>query len=140
MMKPLAFAALTEIVTGAALIVVPSLVARLLVGAELSGAGVIVGRVAGMGLVSLGVACWPGQRPTRAALAAMATYGLLVAGYLLYLGIRGEWVGPMLWPAVMLHSAVTFLLARAWCNAKSALTKHSIAGDTPGPRSETKTS
>ena len=57
MNKPLAFAALAEAATGAALIVVPSLVARMLLGAELSGVAVAVGRVAGISLLSLGFAC-----------------------------------------------------------------------------------
>ncbi|MCE9607600.1 MAG: hypothetical protein K8U03_22155 [Planctomycetia bacterium] len=120
MNKPLAFAALAEAATGAALIVAPSLVARLLLGTELSGVADAVGRVAGISLLSLSIACWPGKKPTRAALGGMATYGLLVTFYLLYLGIRGEWVGPLLWPAVALHAVLTLLLARAWLSAKTA--------------------
>jgi len=114
MNKPLAFAALAEAATGLALIVVPSVVARLLLGTELSGIAVAIGRVAGISLLSLGFACWPGREPTRAPLCGMATYGLLVTLYLLHLGIRGEWVGPLLWPAVALHGLLTLLLARAW--------------------------
>lgn len=120
MNKPLAFAALAEAATGVALIVVPALVARLLLGAELSGVAVVVGRVAGISLLSLGFACWQGQEPARAALSGMATYGLLLTLYLLYLGIRGEWVGPLLWPAVALHAVLTLLLARSWLSARSA--------------------
>jgi len=119
MNKPLAFAALAEAATGAVLIIVPSLVARLLLGAEFSDVAVAVGRVAGISLLSLGIACWPGKEPTRAPLCGMATYGLLLTLYLLYLGIRGEWVGPLLWPAVALHAVLTLLLARAWFRAKS---------------------
>jgi hypothetical protein len=48
----------------------------------------------------------------------MATYGLLVTLYLLHLGIRGEWVGLLLWPAVALHGLLTLLLARAWFRFK----------------------
>ena len=40
----------------------------------------------------------------------MLTYSLLVTLYLLYLGIRGEWVGPLLWPAVAVHAVLTMLL------------------------------
>jgi hypothetical protein len=130
MNKPLVFAALAEAATGVSLIVVPSLVARLLLGAELSGVGVAVGRVAGISLLSLGFACWPGKEPTLAALCGMATYSLLVTLYLLYLGIRGEWVGPLLWPAVALHAALTLLLARAWFGARSAVAKQPIGSDT----------
>jgi len=48
MNKPLAFAAFAEAATGVALVVVPSLVGRLLLGTELSGVAVAVGRVAGI--------------------------------------------------------------------------------------------
>jgi len=44
----------------------------------------------------------------------MLTYSVLATLYLLYLGIRGEWVGPLLWPAVVLHAVLTLLLARIW--------------------------
>ncbi len=74
-----------------------------------------LGRVAGFGLFSLGLACWPGANasgsPVRRALFA---YNLLVTVYLLYLGIDGEWVGILLWPAVALHGVLTLLLAGAW--------------------------
>ena len=86
MNKWLALAAVGEAATGVVLMADPSLVARLLLGAELSGVAVAVGRVAGIGLLSLGLACWPGKETTRPALGAMATYNLLVTCYLLYLG------------------------------------------------------
>jgi len=28
--------------------------------------------------------------------------------------VTGEWVGPLLWPAMLVHALLTFLLARAW--------------------------
>jgi hypothetical protein len=112
--KLLAFAAIAESATGLALIVVPSLVARLLFGTELSGVSVAVGRVTGISLLSLGLACWPGKGQGGAGACGMTTYGLLVTLYLLNLGMRGEWVGPLLWPAVALHAVLTTLLACAW--------------------------
>jgi hypothetical protein len=110
MRKLLTFAAVAEAATGLALGVVPALVGRLLLGAELSGVGVVVGRVAGIALIALGVACWPG----RTALCGMLTYNVLTTLYLLYLGIRGQWVGSLLWPVVLLHAVITILLLRAW--------------------------
>jgi hypothetical protein len=114
MNKLLALTAVIEAATGVALIVAPSLVGRLLLGAELAGISIPVARVAGIGLFSLGAACWPGKEATRTALCAILTYNLLVTLYLLYLGIRGEWIGPLLWPAVVLHGVLALLLARAW--------------------------
>ena len=106
----LSLAAVLELATGLALLIVPSLVSRLLFGAELTGVSVPVARVTGIALVGLGVACWPNWT----ALCGMLTYGTVVTVYLTYLGIRGEWVGPFLWPAVVLHAALTLLLGRVW--------------------------
>jgi hypothetical protein len=108
--RVLAVAAVAEAATGVALIVVPSLVGWLLLGVELTGVANPVARVLGIALIALGVACWPGGT----ALCGMLTYSVLATPYLLYLSIRGEWVGPLLWPAVVLHGILTVLLARGW--------------------------
>lgn len=126
MNKPLAFAALAEAVTGVALVVAPSLAARLLLGSELSGVAVAVGRVAGISLLALGIACWPGKEPTRAALGGMATYGLLVTLYLSYLGFQGELMGPLLWPAVGMHAVLTSLLVRECFRATGPVTNEAV--------------
>ncbi len=110
MKKVLTVAAVAEAATGAVLIVIPSLAGRLLLGAELTGGSVPVARVLGIALIALGVACLPGST----ALCGMLTYSILATLYLLYLGIRGEWVGPLLWPAIILHVILTAVLARAW--------------------------
>jgi hypothetical protein len=110
MKKVLTLAALAELATGLALLIVPSLVGRLLLGAELSGVAIPVARVIGIALVGLGVACLPG----RTALCGMLTYNALGAVYFTWLAVGGEWVGPLLWPAVALHAVVATLLARAW--------------------------
>jgi len=110
MKKLLPFAAVAEAATGLALMIIPSLVGRLLFGAELTGVAVVIGRVTGIALIALGIACWPG----RTALCGMLTYSALATAFLAYLGIRGHWVGPLLWPAVVLHVVLTFLLAWSW--------------------------
>jgi hypothetical protein len=109
-MKLLDIAAIAEAATGLALVVVPSLVGQLLLGAELTGVAIPVARVTGIALVALGIACWPGLTP----LCGMLTYSLLATAFLAYLGIRGHWVGPLLWPAVGLHAVLTVLLTRSW--------------------------
>jgi hypothetical protein len=117
MKRLLKLTTIIEAATGLALMAVPSVVVRLLLGGEISGAGVPLGRVGGFALLSLGMACWPGRDPTgntASALRAMLTYNSLAALYLLCLGIGGEWVGPLLWPAVALHGILSLLLARQW--------------------------
>jgi hypothetical protein len=113
MKRVLLFAAVSEAATGLVLLIVPALVGRLLFGGELTGIAIPVARVAGIGLFSLGLACWPGKKATRTASLAMLTYNLLVALYFLVLGLHGEWVGVLLWPAAGLHGVITILLAGA---------------------------
>jgi hypothetical protein len=96
--KLLTFAAIGETATGLALLIVPSLVVWLLFDAEIVGAAVIMSRLAGVTLIKLGVACWPGPP-----LIGMLTYSVLAMLYLTYIGVRGEWIGPLLWPAVVVH-------------------------------------
>ncbi len=102
------FAAVGEAGTGLALLIVPSLVGRLLLGEELTGIAIPVARVAGIALIALGVACWPG--PPRV---GMLIYSVAVALYLAYVGFAGGLTGILLWPAVILHVILTALLTRA---------------------------
>jgi hypothetical protein len=103
MKSALLLAAVGEATTGVALLIVPSLVGQLLLGEPLTGVAIPVARVAGIALIGLGIACWPG--PPRI---GMLTYG---AFYLAYLGLAGGFLGVLLWPAVVLHFMLTAPLA-----------------------------
>ena len=103
----LALAAVGEAATGVGLLIVPALVGKLLLGVELTGDAAAVARVAGIALIGLAVACWPGPP-----LLGMLAYSAVVAAYLGYLGLSGAASGPLLWPAVVLHLILTALLAR----------------------------
>ena len=106
MRNTLIFAAVAEAATGAALLVCPSLVGRLLLGQELAGVTVAVARVLGFGLIGLAIACWPG--PPRL---GMLVYSTAVGLYLAYAGVVLHFAGILLWPAVALHLTLTILLA-----------------------------
>jgi hypothetical protein len=115
--KVLAFAAIAEIGTGLALAIDPVLVAGLLLGKELAGVGIPVGRCFGIALLVVGLACWPGRQPVAGnspAARAMLAYNALIASYLAYLGTAGQMGGVLLWPAVALHAAVALLLVWKW--------------------------
>ena len=120
MNRLLSFAAVAEALTGVALMAVPSIVGRLLLGTDLSGVAVPVARVAGMALVGLGVACYPGEAASRR-LSGMLAYSLLATLYLVYLGLAGEWVGSLLWIAAAIHAALTVLLAASWFKTLTTL-------------------
>src|SRR5262245_19454360 len=107
MNKVLTLAAVLEVATGLALLVVPSLVTFLLLGEELAGIAIPVARFAGIALIGLGIACWPGPP-----LAGMLAYSTLVALCLAYAGFAGGFTGTLLWPAVVLHLILSFLLGR----------------------------
>ena len=108
MKRVLIFAAVGEAATGVVLLVIPSLVGQLLFGAALTGIAIIVARVAGIALIALGVACWPGTP-----LAGMLTYSAAVTLYLAYVGFAGDLSGILLWPVVVLHLILTAFLIRA---------------------------
>ena len=117
MKKMLVLAAVSEAATGLALVIVPSLVGRLLLGEELTGVAIPVARVLGIALIALGVACWPGTP-----LVGMLTYSAAVTLYLAYVGFAGGLTGILLWPAVVLHLILTALLTRASTNDKETKT------------------
>jgi hypothetical protein len=109
MKRVLVLAAVSEAAAGLALVVIPSLVGRLLLGEELTGIAIPVARVAGIALIALGLACWPGTP-----LVGMSTYSAAVTLYLAYVGFAGGMSGMLLWPAVAIHAILTTLLVRAW--------------------------
>jgi hypothetical protein len=106
MKRVLIVSAVAETATGLALLIVPSFVGRLLLGEEIVGIAVPVARVAGIALIALGIACWPGPP-----LVGMLIYSAAVTFYLAYLGLVSGLTGTFLWPAVGLHLLLTALLS-----------------------------
>jgi len=113
----LVLAALAEGATGLALLIVPSFVGSLLLGDELTGIAATIARVAGIALIALAIACWPGPP-----LIAMLIYSGAVALYLGYVGFAGSSTGILLWPAVVLHVILTMFLTRELTSAKGTKT------------------
>ena len=115
MKRFLTLTAIIEAATGLALIALPAIVVRLLLGAEISGASIPLGRVAGAALLALGVACWLARddtqsRATRGLVVAMLMYNIPVTAVLAFAGIGLGLHGVALWPAVVLHAAMAI-----WC-------------------------
>jgi hypothetical protein len=102
-----------EALTGVALIAVPAVVGRLLLGVELPDSGIAVARVAGFGLLALGVGCWPNADGAAIqSVRALFIYNLLAGFFLGYLRIGGGFSGYLLWPASILHLILGLLLVR----------------------------
>jgi hypothetical protein len=117
MKRFLKLTAIIEAATGLGLIVVPAMVVRLLFGVEISGASIPLGRVAGVALLALGVACWFAiydvqNRAARGLAIAMVLYNLGVALILGAAGLQSQPAGIALWPAVILH-----VVMGTWCVA-----------------------
>src|SRR5207253_1854537 len=115
MSRLLKLTAILEAATGLALIAVPAIVVRLLLGAEISGASIPLGRVAGAALLALGVACWLARddtqsRDARGLVVAMLMYNIPATAVLAFAGIALGLHGVALWPAVALHAVMG-----AWC-------------------------
>lgn len=109
----LKLAAGLEVGTGLVLIVSPSLFTRLIFGSALASPGPGLGRLAGIALLALALACWPlGDSRASASRRGLLLFSVLCAPYLIYRGIRGGATGPLLWPAAATHTALALLLAR----------------------------
>jgi len=96
----------------------PSVVVQLLLGTPLdSAAAMMLGRVTGVALLALGVACWlsreDSQSPAaRGLVTAMSVYNFAVGALLAFAGLASGLVGIALWPAVIVHAAMG-----GWCLA-----------------------
>ncbi|MGH6803990.1 MAG: hypothetical protein ACREC3_11580, partial [Methyloceanibacter sp.] len=61
----LGVAAAIEAATGLVLILFPHVLIRLLFGADATGVSIVIGRVAGIALLSLGLGCWLDRQETH---------------------------------------------------------------------------
>src|SRR5215469_9567149 len=115
----LAVAAGVEGLTGLAMLIAPFIVTQLLRGGDIPSVAVGLLRLGAAALLSLAIAAWPAAGSTAQScrsLPGLLTYNLLTVLLLLFLGIRGVWLGVLLWPAVVLHAFLTVLLARIWAS------------------------
>ena len=108
--------AVIELGAGLVMLALPSLVIVYLFGSALSTpVELVVARMGGVALLALGVACWfardNGQsRAAKGLAGAMGFYNAGVVAVLVYAAIGLGLFGALLWPAVLLHAAMT-----VWC-------------------------
>jgi len=110
--------AASEGATGLALLLLPSMVVSLLLGASLdTPSGPVVARVAGAALLALGTACWLARNDQQSGaakglVAALLLYNAAAVAVLGYAAHGLALSGIGLWPAVVLHVALA-----VWCVA-----------------------
>jgi hypothetical protein len=110
--------AVAESAIGVALLAWPPAPVEILLGARLDGpSGLLMGRLAGAALLSLGLACWGARTDSRGPagaglLTAMSVYNLAAVGLLTYAAAGAKMIGPGLWPGICLHAGLA-----AWCLA-----------------------
>jgi hypothetical protein len=104
----LAVASTLEALTGLVLIIVQSTI-RFLLGTDVPGAARVIARVAGFGLLLLGISCWPRVEATLPRLRAMLIYNVLATVYLGYLRFGTGSAGKLLLPAVAVHAVLAIL-------------------------------
>ena len=118
MKRLLRLTAIIEVPTGLGLMAVPAVVVQLLLGSPLdTSAAAMLGRVAGVALLALGVACWLARddtqsRSARGLVAAMLLYNFAVAALLAFGGFGLGLHGVALWPAMVIHAVMA-----VWCVA-----------------------
>jgi len=105
-----------EAATGLGLLVKPSVIVELLLGAAPGApAGVTVSRVAGVALLTLGVACWLARdeaagRVAKALVAALLLYNIGVVLVLAFAWASPTPIGIAFWPVVLAHTGLA-----VWC-------------------------
>jgi len=105
-----------EAVTGILLLISPSLPVSILFDSPVDNpVGLLIGRLAGAALLSLGVACWLVRNDeksgaTTGIVIAMLVYNVVALALLTYAGLIVHLSGVGLWPAVFIHVVLTI-----WC-------------------------
>jgi hypothetical protein len=112
----LSVTAVIEVGAGLALLIVPSVPLELLLGVSVAvPETLLIGRVTGAALLAIGVASWlaRGDRQGHAQLGVLTgvlIYDGAAAALLGYAGLAMSMAGALLWPAVVIHSALA-----VWC-------------------------
>jgi len=110
--------AIIEAGAGVALILVPAMTVRLLIGVPFGmPSDAVIGRLTGAALLALAFACWNARVDaagvaSRGLVAGMLLYNAAAAALLSYSGFNLGLAGTGLWPVALLHLVMTI-----WCLA-----------------------
>lgn len=118
----LMMAAWVEIIVGASFLLVPNAQSQLVFGAIPEEVGVYFARLAGIGLICLGIACLPPNLAgtSRLAVRALLIFNIGATILFAWIGVATTFRGVVLWPVVILHAVIAIALAlslkkESWC-------------------------
>jgi hypothetical protein len=105
-------ASLLEIVVGITLIALPDLPCRLLFAATPESLAILFARFAGVGLLSLGIACLPSKQlgPRRGSVLGLLVFNVGATIFCAWVALATQFRGVLLWPVVVLHAVIAAAL------------------------------
>ena len=108
-------AAWVEILVGASFILALDAQSQLIFGATTEGAGAGFARIAGIGLMALGIACLPSKHAeaNRGPVRALLAYNIGATIFFAWVGLATTFQGVLLWPVVILHAVISIALAHS---------------------------
>ena len=106
-------AAWIEILVGASFLLVHNAQSQLIFGARPEGSGIPFAQLAGIALISLGIACLPSNLTGTHHVAArsLLIYNIAATIFFAWIGLATTFSGVALWPVVILHTILTIALA-----------------------------
>jgi hypothetical protein len=109
----LLLAAWVEIIVGASFVLAFKGQSQLVFGATVEGTGALFARLAGIGLIGLGLACLPSSvaGTQRVAVRGLFIFNVLATILFAWIGVATTFRGVVLWPVVILHAFLAIVLA-----------------------------
>lgn len=109
----LLIAAWFEIFVGASFVFALDAQSQLLFGVAAEGAGAGFGRLAGIALIAMGVACLPSrlEKSRRHVARLLLVYNIGAASLIAWIGLTTTFHGVVLWPIVFVHTVIALALA-----------------------------
>jgi len=129
MKKLFTITALIESVTGLILLISPSFLVFALLGSSLDGAaGLLLGRIAGIALISLGTVSWLARKDEKSVSSkgiavALLLYNIVVAFLLAYTGLNSSQLELPLWSVVVVHLLLAIWLIKIFIDDNHAKNK-----------------
>ena len=109
----LLLAAWVEIIVGASFVLASNGQSQLVFGATTEGTGTLFARLAGIGLIALGLACLPSNvaGTQRIAVRGLFIFNVAATIFFAWVAVATTFRGIVLWPVVILHAVLAIVLA-----------------------------